>query len=108
LAPALDKPRKLLVRVPRGALQIAQGQPLVGPRQTQVGKPRQHLRNVLIGLVGTHAGHRKSNSGRPRKKRPNLLQRRELCLVHVDHHGSDDRYLHTAADLLLLAIHARG
>jgi len=59
LAPALDKPRKLLVRVPRGALQIAQGQPLVGPRQSQVATPRQHLRKVLIALVGTHARHRK-------------------------------------------------
>lgn len=70
--------------------------------QSQVAKPRQRLRNVLTALVGTHARHRKSNAGRTRKKRPDLLQRRELCLVHVGRHGSDDRSLHPASDLLLL------
>jgi hypothetical protein len=98
VAPALDQTRHLLARVARRASQVAQDQPLVRLLQTLVAKPREHRRNVRVAPVLAHLRHAKTNLGRPRKKRPYLLQRRELCFVHVDHHPHDDRSRYPLSD----------
>jgi hypothetical protein len=100
-SPAFDDPRELLARVARRPPQVAQDQSLVWFVQAFVTEPIEHFSDVCVS-VAVLAARRELDRFRSHKKRPDLLQRRELRFVHVDHHASDDRSRYPSSDSFLL------
>ena len=99
-SPAFDDPRELLARVARRMPQVAQDQSLVWFLQAFVTEPIEHFCDVCVS-VAVLAARPELDRYRSHKKRPDLLQRRELRFVHIDHHASDDRSLYPRSDSYL-------
>jgi hypothetical protein len=88
--PPGDQTRDLRPTVATGVLQVPQQYTTLALLATGVVKAGEHATDVLIPLA-IAACRRKLYRGAGAEKRLDLLDRRQPCFVHVDHHPCDDQ-----------------
>ena len=90
---------QLLARIAGGPLQVAQDEALLRTLETSVLETSEHLGDVRVTRVVRP--RLEDHRCRTSEKLPELLQRRQFCFVHIDHHAPDDRSKRYRSDSFL-------